>query len=74
MCRGSTSPLATHVLPLLGPNDIIKLQGESPVRMGLKKRTQDYARGHTPSVGGPHKEDNPRKVSKSDSPSCGVYI
>ena len=45
-----------------------KVQGESPVRVGLKKQTQDYARGCTPSVGRLQQEDSPCKVPKSDNP------
>ena len=72
VCRGSTSPLTTHVLPSLGANDIITSKGARGKSrkdgVGMRKRSQDYARGHTPSVGGPQKEDSPRKMSKSDNP------
>ena len=68
VCRGSTSPLATHVLPSLRANDISKLLGESPViKNGVEKRTLDYPRGCAPSVGRPQQEDSPCKMSKSDN-------
>ena len=69
VCRGSTSSLTTHILPCSVPiTDIIKVQGESPARMGLKKRTQDYPRGCAHSVGRLQQEDSPRQVSKSNNP------
>ena len=72
MCRGSTSPLATHVLPSLGANDIITSKGARGKSrkdgVGMRKQSQDYARGHGPSVGRPQQEDSPCKMSKSDNP------
>ena len=44
------------------------LPGERSVRVGLKKQTQDYVRGRTPSVGRLQQEDSPCKVPESDNP------
>ena len=54
VCRGGTSPLATHVLPSLGANDIITSKGARGKSrkdgVCVRKQTQNYARGHAPSV------------------------
>ena len=54
VCRGGTSPLATHVLPSLSANDIITSKGARGKSrkdgVGMRKRTHDCTRGHTSGV------------------------
>ena len=71
VCRGSTSPLATHVLPSLSASDITSSSARGKSRkdgVGMRKRTHEYTRGDFPSAAGMQQDGSPRKMTKSDNP------